>query len=399
MGGTDRSEAAANCEVLVVGAGPTGLALGCELRRRGIDCVIVDRALEIDPRARAVMVHAAGLEWLEGLGARGRIEGVALRMRRIVFHVLDGADYTVDFADLPTCHPYYLNVPQPEVERVLERLYLSLGGRLLRGVEYTGHREEPGHLLAETRRADGVAPTTRVRARYLVGADGAGSAVRAHLGVGFPGITLPMSYLLAEGIPGDSLTTFHDESAMFVGPKGAVSVLPLPGGRMRIAGPVTSRRMEREEVLAADVFRGTVDGLGFGSRLHMATIDRVTHYQVHERLAERFRVGRALLAGDAAHVNSPAGGQAMNTGFADAVDLAGRLETVLSGAPTELLDGYEAVRRPAAQRVARSTSVSGLLQTMREATTEPERAFVRARLDGLAHEWSQLPTRRTETVR
>lgn len=388
-----------HCEVLVVGAGPTGLALGCELRRRGTDCVIVDRDLEVDPRPRAVMVHAAGLEWLEGLGVRGRIEDMALRMRRIVFHLLDRADYTVDFTDLPTLHPYYLNVPQPEVERVLERLYLSLGGRLLRGVEYTGHREDGGNLLAEMGRADDATTRTRVRARYLVGADGAGSAVRAHLGVGFPGTTYPMSYLLAEGLPAEELTTPRDESAMFVGPEGAVSVLPLPGGRTRIAGPVTSRFLEREEALSADVFREAVEGLGFGSRLRMATIDRLTHYQVHERLADRFRVGRALLAGDAAHVNSPAGGQAMNTGFADAVELAGRLETVLSGAPAELLDGYEAVRRPTAQRIARSTGVGDLLQTMREATTESERAFVRARLDGLAHEWSQLPVRRTEAVR
>ncbi|NKZ01124.1 FAD-dependent monooxygenase [Nocardiopsis alborubida] len=394
-----RSAVAVDCEVLVVGAGPTGLALGCELRRRGTDCVVVDRAMGIDSRARAVMVHAASLEWLEGLGVRGRIEEAALRMRRIAFHVLNGADYVVDFADLPTPCPYYLNVPQPEVERVLEQTYLSSGGRLLRGAEYTGHREESGYLLAEMRPADGVAVTRRIRARYLVGADGAGSAVRAHLGVDFPGTTYPMSYLLAEGVPGDGLTAPDDESAMFVGPSGAVSVLPLPEGRIRVAGPVTPELLEREEALTADAFRGAVDGLGFGSRLYMATIDRVTHYQVHERLADRFRVGRALLAGDAAHLNSPAGGQAMNTGFADAVDLAGRLETVLSGAPAALLDGYEAVRRPAAARVARSTGVAGLLQTMREATTEPERAFVRARLDGLAHEWSQLPAREVETVR
>ncbi|MFL1431941.1 MULTISPECIES: FAD-dependent monooxygenase [unclassified Nocardiopsis] len=389
-----------DCEVLVIGAGPTGLAVGCELRRRGTDVLVAEKAAGIDPRARAVMVHAGALEWLDGHGLRTRIESAGLRRDRIVFHVGTGTgagagtgtgeSYTVDFTDLPTPHPYYVNVPQPEVERVLEEAYLGLGGRLLRGAAYTGHREEPGHLVAELA-GPGQAGPVRVRARYLVGADGAGSTVRDRLGIAFPGTTHPAPYLLCEGTPGPATDVDPTGSAMFVGPAGAVSVLPLPGGRLRIAGPVTADVPDGDEALTLDAFRAAVDGLGFGDRLRMDTVERLARYRVHERLADRFRVGRALLAGDAAHLNPPAGGQAMNTGFADAADLAARLEDVLSGAPAGVLDGYEAVRRPAAARVARSTRVADLLQAMRDAATGTERAFVRGALSGLAREWSQLP--------
>ncbi|MER5537738.1 FAD-dependent monooxygenase [Streptomyces mirabilis] len=355
-------------EVLIVGAGPTGLMLGCELRTRGVDCLLVERGQEIDPRTRAVMVHAASLERFEALGLREQLEARGITQLRIGFHAL-GRSWALDFTDQDTSFPYYLNVPQPEVEAILADAYRDLGGHLVRGVRYEEHREQGGQVVARLRSETGADDRT-VAARWLVGADGSSSSVRGGLGVAFDGVTYPMSYLLAEGEP--VAEPSRDESAMYIGARGAVSLLPMPDGTVRVAGPVARQLLDRDAALEFDEFQNIVDALGFGDRLRLARVDRLAHYQVHERLAERFRVGRVLLAGDAAHLNSPAGGQAMNTGFADATALAWRLARLtrsVDGVPA-LLDDYARERRAAAAEVARSTGVLPLLDAMRGASAD-----------------------------
>ncbi|MEU2505043.1 NAD(P)/FAD-dependent oxidoreductase [Streptomyces sp. NPDC007863] len=377
-------------DVLIVGAGPTGLMLGCELRRLGVECTVIDQAPGIDPRTRAVMVHAASLETLEDLGLRAGLERQGVRQHRIAFHLHHGAAHTVEFAGLDTPYPYYLNVPQPVVEQALATAFTDRGGRLLRPVRYAGHRTDgpDGRLLVELEFDQGV---FGLPARYLVGADGASSGVRQHLGIAFDGVTYPMSYLLAEGSPRQAVDP--DASAMYVGPGGAVSLLPLPGGLVRIAGPAAPELLGRDEAVTGAAFARAVDALGFGATLRLARTDRLAHYQVHERLAATFHSGRAVLAGDAAHLNSPAGGQAMNTGFADASALAWRLAALVEGRADErVLADYAGERRHAAAEVGRATSALGLLQAMREATTQELRQRVQETLAGYAEAWSQLYT-------
>ncbi|MEU3500419.1 FAD-dependent monooxygenase [Streptomyces hundungensis] len=376
-------------DVLVVGAGPTGLMLGCELRARGVECTLIDAAPHIDRRTRAVMVHAASLEALESLGLRDAVERHGVRQERISFHTHHGAVHTVEFAGLDTPFPYYVNVPQPEVEEVLAAAFVACGGRLVRGVRYNSHREDPSGTYVEAELTGPEGPLV-MRAAYLVGADGASSTVREGLGIPFPGVTYPMSYLLAEGQP------LHrpepGASSMYIGPGGAVSLLPLPGGAVRVAGPVSSESLGRGAQVSAAEFAAAVAQLGFGDTLALGSVDRLAHYQVHERLADHFRVGRTALAGDAAHLNSPAGGQAMNTGFADAAALAWRLEALGRGAGTVLLADYARERRAAAADVARTTGVLGLLQDMRDATGADAQRRVREALGGVAEAWSQLYT-------
>ncbi|HEY5834840.1 FAD-dependent monooxygenase [Streptomyces sp.] len=388
-----RDELVTEVEVLVVGAGPTGLMLGCELRARGVDCLVVERGPDIDPRTRAVMVHAASLERFEALGQREALEARGITQLRIGFHT-HGGYWALDFTDQDTPFPYYLNIPQPAVEAVLADAYRDLGGRLVRGVDYQGHREEDGAVLVRLRTGTG---DVTVAARWLVGADGSNSTVRQELGLGFDGITYPMSYLLAEGIP--LAEPRRDESAMYIGTGGAVSLLPMPDGTVRVAGPVARQLLDRDAALEFDEFQDTVGELGFGATLRLAKPDRLAHYQVHERLADRLRVGRALLVGDAGHLNSPAGGQAMNTGFADAAALAWRLARLTGSGDGDpaLLDDYARERRAAAAEVARTTGVLPLLEAMRaasdasdaSATADAERA-VQDGLAGLADSWSQL---------
>jgi len=379
---------AVETEVLIIGAGPTGLMLGCELRRRHVDCVIVDRSERIDRRTRAVMVHAASLEQLDELGLRTEIERRGLRQRSISFQVHHGAGYEIDFSTLDTRFPYFLNIPQPEVEEVLAAEFRKLGGQLVRGLGYRSHQETPDGVRAVL--ASAVTAEITIDAHYLVGADGASSTVRANLGVGFPGRTYEMPYLLAEGRPVVAPRT--DASAMYIGPTGSVSVLPLPDGTMRVAGPASPDPLDPGEELSVERFQRTVSRLGFGSALELDQVSRLTHYQVHERIADRYRVGSVLLAGDAAHLNSPAGGQAMNTGFGDAAGLAWRLSHAIRerGNGVDLLDGYARERRATAQTVARSTGVLDVLQSMRTAVTEEQQVVVDAGLSGLAEAWSQL---------
>jgi 2-polyprenyl-6-methoxyphenol hydroxylase-like FAD-dependent oxidoreductase len=379
---------AVETDVLIIGAGPTGLMLGCELRRRGIDCTIVDRTERIDRRTRAVMVHAASLEQLDALGLRTEVERRGLRQQTVAFQVHHGARYEIDFSTLDTRFPYFLNIPQPEVEEVLAAAFRELGGRLVRGLGYRSHSETGSGVRAVLESP--VAAQVAISARYLVGADGASSTVRSALGVGFPGRTYEMAYLLAEGRP--VVAPRADASAMYIGPAGSVSVLPLPDGTMRVAGPASADPLDSGAELSAEGFQDTVDRLGFGSTLRLREVSRVTRYQVHERIADRFRVGRVLLAGDAAHLNSPAGGQAMNTGFGDASGLAWRLGHAVRERDTgvDLLDGYARERRAAALAVARSTGVLDVLQSMRAAVTEEQQVVVDAGLTGLAEAWSQL---------
>ncbi|MFF4424678.1 FAD-dependent oxidoreductase [Streptomyces sp. NPDC001549] len=372
-------------DILVVGAGPTGLMLGCLLRHHGIQCTVIEQRDGIDPRTRAVMVHAAGLEILDSLGLRTAVEDKGVRHTRIDFHTRHQAMFTVDFSRLDTAFPYYVNVPQPDVEAVLADRFTTAGGRLLRGLRYTRHQEDEHGVTAETV-TDGTPHT--ITARHLVGADGASSAVRTALGIGFPGTTYPMSYLLAEGAP--LLPPEPHASAMYIGPAGAVSLLPLPHGTVRIAGPVSAESIDRDSELSTRHFQETVDTLGFGPALRFQRVDRIAHYQVHERLAERFTCGRTVLAGDAAHLNAPAGGQAMNTGFADAWALAWRFAALLGGSKAPLLADYDRERRAAAAETARSTSVLGLLDAMRRATTQAARNSVQETLTGYAEAWSQL---------
>ncbi|MFG2235950.1 FAD-dependent oxidoreductase [Streptomyces sp. NPDC048723] len=134
----------------VVGAGPTGLMLGCLLRHHGIQCTVIEQRHGIDPRTRAVMVHAAGLETLDSLGLRTAVEDKGVRHTRIDFHTRHQALFTVDFSRLDTPFPYYVNVPQPDVEAVLADRFTTAGGRLLRGLRYTRHQQDEHGVTAET---------------------------------------------------------------------------------------------------------------------------------------------------------------------------------------------------------------------------------------------------------
>jgi 2-polyprenyl-6-methoxyphenol hydroxylase-like FAD-dependent oxidoreductase len=345
-------------DVAIVGAGPTGLALACTLAAEGVPFVLLDRLAEGANTSRAAVIHARTLEVLEGVQVTDRLLAEGHVVPRFTLRDRDRAIATIRFGGLPTKHPYTLMIPQQATEAILADRLRELGGGILRPCVVDDLRQDPEGVTVDV--ANG-GPPQPLRARYVVGADGMHSTVRERAGIGFTGDAYGQSFVLADVVMSWSLG--RDEVMLFLSPEGLVVVAPLPGGRHRIVATVEEapERPDMADVQRLLDTRGPVTGA--------ARVQEVAwsgRFRVHHRLADRYRAGRILLAGDAAHVHSPAGGQGMNTGIQDAVILGRALAAVLRGQADESrLDQYESVRRPVAERVVAFTHRLTRMATLR----------------------------------
>ncbi|WP_019634384.1 FAD-dependent monooxygenase [Actinomadura atramentaria] len=332
-------------DVLIAGAGPTGLLLAGDLARAGVAVTVLERRAETSNLTRAFAVHARTLELLDMRGAADELLRTGTRVAGLRLF----GRTAVDLSRLPGRYPFVLVTPQYETERVLRDRALAAGARIETGVEVTGLRQDADEVVLHVRDDGGTGVR---RAAYAVGADGVRSAVRSALGLPFPGRSAVRSVMLADvrlrDAPEDVLTFGSTGDAFaFIAPFGDGWYRVIAWNRARQlpdSEPVDVAEL-RETVRAA---HGTDHGIGeprWTSRFHS-----------DERQVPRYRVGRVLLAGDAAHVHSPAGGQGMNVGLGDAANLGWRLAAVLrGGVPDTLLDGYHAERHPVGRAVLRGS--------------------------------------------
>lgn len=351
--GTAPPSAARKTSVVIVGAGPTGLALACSLAQKGVDLIVVDKAKQGANTSRAAVVHARTMEVLEEVGvtktllAEGKIvPNFSVRDRD---HVLNA----VSFADLPTDYPFTLMIPQYRTEEILRERLEHFGGRVEWSSAATSITQGDDGCSVTVETDDGH--RTILHCDYVVGADGMHSRVREAAGIPFEGGSYEQSFVLADVTMDWPLP--EDEVELFFSPAGLMVVAALPGNHFRIVATYDDppENPDQKEIQALLDERGpaaspaTVHSIIWSSRFH-----------VHHRLAQNFRKGRLLLAGDAAHVHSPAGGQGMNTGIQDAIALSAALSEALAphadqAQKDRALNRYDASRRRVAAKVVALT--------------------------------------------
>jgi 2-polyprenyl-6-methoxyphenol hydroxylase-like FAD-dependent oxidoreductase len=380
-----------NPQILVCGAGPTGLVMAIWLAKRKIPFRIIDKAAKPGTASRALVIHARTLEYYRQLGLDRAIVNASLPMDQAKLWVNQHVAGTVRFGGVASdtsAFPYVLVFPQDEHEALLERELHALGKKVERGSELLTFEQRPGGIHAQLRTASG--DTENAHFSWLAGCDGARSRVRELIGAGFPGGTYEHTFYVADitgagpVINGDLNIALDDSDFLAVFPlKGegrarligtvaaaptpaavatpaaapaptpvaattpTAAVVSTPGAAAAVPADEEVKPLQWQDV-SQDIFR-RID-------LDIQSVNWFSTYRVHHRVASFFRKGRAFLLGDAAHVHSPLGGQGMNTGIGDAINLAWKLEAVLQrGAPDVLLDTYEQERIAFARRLVDTT--------------------------------------------
>lgn len=368
-------------DVLIVGAGPTGLTLAAQLHSFDLRTRLVDRLLDRTRESRALVVQARSLEVFQSLGLADALVARGRTTARLQIHIDDRITVEVQLGDIgavDTRFPFLLFVSQAETEAVLGEHLTSVGMVVERGVELISFQVGEDGVTCALRHTNGR--EEQVRARYLVGCDGAHSTVRRGAGILFHGDAYPQHFVLGDVEIDGPLE--RDSIHSFAAGQGFAMFFPLGRPRSwRIIG------MEANASGAADGVGGTNDlslaelqsvaDRSTGGRLRLYDPAWLTRFRLHHRLTAHYRAGRVFLAGDAAHIHSPAGGQGMNTGIQDAWNLGWKLALVVRGvADDALLESYEAERWPIGRFLLRTTDrIFSVFTTV--ASTSPLAAWLR----------------------
>lgn len=353
-------------DVLVIGAGPTGMALSIALLQAGIDHQIIDKLEQGQNTSRAGVIHAQTLESLAGLGVNDRLIELGITRDRFTIRDRDSALLSLRFRKLPSRYPYLLMLPQNLTEQVFEERIRELGGTVYRGIDAIGI-ERNAHETRVTVIENGR--ERMISARYVVGGDGMHSIVRKTTGIEFEGGMYDASFVLADVRLDWPLG--NGEVSLFFSADGLLVVAPLPDGSYRVVATLDNAP---EVPSAADV-QALIDRRGPGKKpAKVLGLSWSSRFRLHHRVAKHYRQGNLFVMGDAAHVHSPAGGQGMNTGLIDAIVLGELLAGVIKGVRDEAdLDLYETRRRPAAEQVL---ELAGMM-TRLALTKGPVKRFLR----------------------
>lgn len=339
-------------DVLIAGAGPTGLVLALWLARQGVKVRIVDKTAGPGTTSRAVVVHARTLELYRELGMAGEVIASGMVNPGINLWVRGKRRAHITFIDAGTDltpYPFILVFPQDRHERLLIAHLEQMDVKVERETELLGFEQHDDHVQVRLR---GPAGEETCEARYLAGCDGARSPVRHQLGAHFEGGTYDQLFYVADvvacGPPADGQIHVSLDDADFLALFSYTK-----DGLARLIGSIREDRVAPDrELTFDDVSERAIRGLG----VEVKQVNWFSTYKVHHRLTEHFRHGRVFLLGDAAHIHSPAGGQGMNTGIGDAINLAWKLNAVLHGdAADRLLDSYDSERLAFARTLVETT--------------------------------------------
>ncbi len=343
-------------DVVIAGAGPTGLSLAAQLLRYGIDFIIIEKNEKTTDLSKAVVIQARTLEIFREIGldqpaiSQGRI-AMAFNMyhhgKKRARLDLNGLGQGL------SAYPYVLSLEQSKTEKLLASHLLENGKAIRWQSEFTGFEQSAGGITVHYKDADGKTQT--IEASYLTGCDGASSPVRKAAGMDFSGDTIPKIFYVADTVlKSDVINT--DELSAFLIDKGFILFFPMEGeGHYRIIGILPEVSEQEAEKLTFDDIRSEVVKK-VEVPLEFEAVNWFSHYKVHSRKADCFRAGRCFIAGDAAHIHTPAGGQGMNTGIQDAYNLAWKLAYVLKGkASEEILETYDTERTANAKHLLKTT--------------------------------------------
>ena len=350
----------ADADILISGAGPSGLALAAELMRYGNSPLIIDRQPTGANTSRACVVHARTMEVLEPLGVTRDLLAQGGKVPIFRIRDRDRALITIDFSEIPSPYPFTLMIPQDKVEQCLLSHLEELGGSVVRPCELVRCKASETHIEAEVQ-TEGA--TRTIKAHWLVACDGMHSTVREQSGIAFTGAAYEQSFVLADARMDWPLS--REEVTLFYAPTGLMVVAPLPSDRFRIVATMD----DAPKSPSADFMQSVLDmrGPSKDSR-RIRDVVWSSRFHIHHRVAQSPRKGRILLCGDAAHVHSPAGGQGMNTGIQDSVSLAQALTNTLDDGNDARLDAWATDRHRIARDVVAMTDRMTRLATMKSAT-------------------------------
>lgn len=341
--------------ILIVGAGPVGLTLACELARYGIGVRLIDRSPEPTRTSKALVVWSRTLELMDRMGCSAPFLAAGLRARGATLRSGGQVLGSARFTEIASPYPFALMIPQAETERLLTEHLAGFGVAIEREVALTDFSQTSDAVSARLSHADGREEA--VATPFLIGCDGAHSRVRHGLALPFEGQAQGDEWWLADVRVEGPGAPPPDEIAVYLHRDGPLVLFPIPGGRARIVatvGAIDPDRPRPDPTLAA--MQALVEARA-GGGMFLSDPVWLSPFRINERKVSQYRTDRVFLAGDAAHIHSPAGGQGMNTGMQDAVNLAWKLALVLRGeAAPDLLDSYGPERNAVGAMVLRNAS-------------------------------------------
>src|SRR5262245_20791586 len=339
-------------DVLVVGAGPVGLTMACELARHGVGCRILDKAPSPSSTSKALAIFPRTLEVFQMMGIVEDVLGAGQKLDGIAFYNKSGQIGHIGFSCLPCRYRFAISLPQSQTEQILFEQLVKYGVHVERERELVGLSQTEDRVSAIIRGSDGSQEL--LESEWLVGCDGAHSGVRHALNIPFEGEEFSETFLLADVRAEGSLDGI--DIHLFLAEDGIVVFFPFRSERCRVIASVgnSSENANTSELSLAEV-QELVDHRT-GGAIQLSDPVWLSRFHISQRKIREFRYGRVFLAGDSAHIHSPVGGQGMNTGIQDAFNLGWKLGLVIHDcSPVSLLDTYNEEREPVAKMVLNLT--------------------------------------------